>query len=149
MTHRPLPVGHHNADTAAELLGISKRALYKRLREIGWLIVDKNGVRSGNHNLPRREIVDRGWAYSITCSYGAGTNKEIDREYRVPVFTQEGFQQIKKIIIDGAAPPEIRPAHKAPAPEPEPLLCADELRSDPCVQQSRAEALAQLRKLGL
>lgn len=150
MAHRPLPVGHHTADEVAELLGKpwTKRRLYQRLREMGWLIVDRNGVRGGNHNLPRQEIVKLGWAYPFTCTYGAGEDKQIDREYRIPVFTQSGYQQIKKVLIDGEATPEIRPTQAAPPPPPEDSgPTKDEIKNDPRTRQSREEALANLRKI--
>lgn len=150
MAHRALPVGHHTADEVAELLGKpwTKRKLYQRLREMGWLIVDKNGVRGGNHNLPRREIEQRGWAYALTCTYGSGTDKSIDREYRIPVFTQSGYEQIKRVLIDGQEPPEIRPLAAAPTPAPPPSEPKkEELHNDPRTRQSAQETLANLRKI--
>lgn len=53
MAHHSLPAGCHDAETAAQLLGMSKRALLKRMREMGWLNV---GGGDNNHNLPRREF---------------------------------------------------------------------------------------------
>src|SRR5690606_30804768 len=110
-------------------------------RELGWLIVDKNGVRGGNHNLPRKEIVQRGWAYPVTCTYGSGPDKTIDREYRIPVFTQTGYAQIKRILIDGEEPPEIKPLRLVPAPPPEDSTPSkEELKNDPRTHQSREAA---------
>lgn len=147
--HRPIPIGHHNAEQMAQLLGFkSKKAFYKKLRELGWLHVDTNGVKFGRHNQPKKEITDLGYAYSMACSYGTGTNKEIDREYYIPIFTQAGLEALKGILKNGkpveAVIPQIRAA-TAPAEftaEPKAVDRAAALRE-------REEALKSLREMGI
>lgn len=147
--HRPIPIGHHNAEEMAQLLGFkSKKAFYKKLREMGWLHVDRNGVKFGRHNQPKKEIIDLGYAYSMACSYGTGTNKEIDREYYVPVFTQKGLEALKEILKNGK-PVEavVTPAHRpapTPAPEPEPKTF-----DRAAALREREEALKSLREMGI
>jgi|GEM_PF-4971292 len=93
-----LPAGHHDAESASQLLGVSKRKLLKTLREIGFLDIDKRNGLYGRHNLPRTHIKKLGWAYEHTCTYGSGPGKKIDHEYKVVIFTQEGFTEIKKMM---------------------------------------------------
>ena len=148
--HRPIPIGHHNAEEMAQLLGFrSKKAFYKKLRELGWLHVDTNGVKFGRHNQPKKEIIDLGYAYSMACSYGTGTNKEIDREYYVPVFTQQGLEALKEILKNGkpaeaVVTPARRPAAVPAAQEPEPKTF-----DRAAALREREEALKSLREMGI
>lgn len=149
--HRPIPIGHHNAEQMAQLLGFkSKKAFYKKLRELGWLHVDTNGVKFGRHNQPKKEIIDLGYAYSMACSYGTGTNKEIDREYYVPIFTQQGLEALKEILKNGkpveALVPAIRAAARPPAPAPEPETKTTDRAA---ALREREEALKSLREMGI
>lgn len=145
--HRPIPVGHHNAEEMAQLLGFkSKKAFYKKMRELGWLHIDSNGVKFGRHNQPKKEIVDLGFAYSMACSYGTGTNKEIDREYYIPIFTQTGLEALKQILRDGKPMQMIvPPANRAAAKEPEPPQPHDKAAA----MREREEALRSLREMGI
>lgn len=146
--HRPIPVGHHNAEEMAQLLGFkSKKAFYKKMRELGWLHIDSNGVKFGRHNQPKKEIVDLGFAYSMACSYGTGTNKEIDREYYVPIFTQKGLEALKEILKNGK-PIEavVPPIKRAPPKEQEP---AAQPHDKAAVMREREEALKSLREMGI
>ena len=147
--HRPIPIGHHNAEQMAQLLGFkSKKAFYKKLRELGWLHVDTNGVKFGRHNQPKKEISDLGYAYSMACSYGTGTNKEIDREYYIPIFTQTGLEALKEILKNGkpaeAIGPAARAAIRAPAPDAEPKTI-----DRAAALREREEALKSLREMGI
>lgn len=147
--HRSIPVGHHNAEEMAQLLGFkSKKAFYKKMRELGWLHIDTNGVKFGRHNQPKKEIVDLGYAYSMACSYGTGTNKEIDREYYVPIFTQQGLEALKEILKNGkpveAVVPSARPATRTPTPELEPKTI-----DRAAALREREEALRSLREMGI
>lgn len=149
--HRPIPVGHHNAEQMAQLLGFkSKKAFYKKMRELGWLHVDTNGVKFGRHNQPKKEIVELGYAYSMACSYGTGSNKEIDREYYVPIFTQAGLDALKQILKDGkpmesVVPPKpIRQAHCSPEE-----AAANTPSDRAAIMREREEALKSLREMGI
>lgn len=90
--HR-LPAGHHDANTAAELLGMSKKALLKRMRELGWLIIGGDA-----HNLPRREYVQMGYMNTQERGYALKGHQDIARSYRVMLLTQKGYQELKKVI---------------------------------------------------
>ncbi|NIB44843.1 hypothetical protein HBA55_35005 [Pseudomaricurvus alkylphenolicus] len=128
-----LPAGHHDADSASELLGISKVKLLQHLREAGFLDTDKKNGLHGNHNLPRQQIKDMQWAYVKTLTYGSGANKQINREYRIAIFTEKGFKEVKKIIADpeGYEMPNFAKPKLTPPP------------SD-CTGQSRRMARAKL-----
>lgn len=141
-----LPAGHHDAESASQLLGVSKLALLKTLREIGFLEIDKrNGLR-GRHNLPRKHIKELGWAYEKSLSYGSGPGKKFDHEYTIVIFTQDGFREVKKIIADPTSyrMPE---AHQAPRPAQEPIKSRYQ-RARPN-SPSREASLRDLKNLGL
>lgn len=110
-----LPAGHHDANSASELLGVSKRKLLATLREVGFLEIDKNGLR-GNHNLPRKQITDLEWAYTKSLTFGSGEGRKITHEYRIVVFTAEGFREVKKIIESPEHWQSPKPARATPPP---------------------------------
>lgn len=100
--HRPIPIGCHKADQMAILLGFkSKKAFHKKLREMGWLIFDKNGLKHGSANLPRKIVIDMGYADKLQCSRinPADPNKPLP--YEVPYFTPKGLEVLKKILLEG------------------------------------------------
>lgn len=122
MAQHNLPAGCHDADSAALLLGMSKKALLKRMRELGWLTISKD---KRNHNLPRHEYTRLGYLTVQERGYGLRGKMEISKTYQVMLLTQIGFQALKKALstaptIATSTTPE--PAKKiqfTPAP-PEP-----------------------------
>lgn len=146
--HRAIPIGHHDAEEMSQLLGFkNKRAFYKKLRELGWLIVDLRGVKFGMHNQPKKEIVAAGYAYSMGCSYGTGTNKEIDREYYIPIFTQLGLEALKKILVEGKPQEAVVKPIKTQAPVAPPKL--PQPTDKAATAREREEALKALREMGI
>lgn len=145
--HRSIPVGHHDAQQMSELLGFkNKLRFYKKLRELGWLIVDVRGVKHGMHNQPKKEIVQLGYAYSMPCSYGTGTNKEFDREYYIPIFTQAGLEALKKILVEGQPIEKVVPPIRRPS---EPASVSHTPANKNIVEEERAQALRSLREMGI
>lgn len=150
MAHQPIPTGWHDPDYVSAQLGISKQALYKKLHQIGWLIWDKkNGITNGNHNLPRREVVQAGYMQNFECTFGSGPNKIIDRSYRIPIWSEKGFLIVKNIIKDGAEPPALKKPVAAVEQKTEKIPDKKELQNDPQTQRSRQHALQQLKQIGL
>lgn len=92
MSQHHLPAGCHDAETAAQLLNMSKRALLKKMRELGWLNV--SGGKE-NRNLPRREFTNNGYLCTQDRGYCLRGKKEISKTYRVMLLTQTGFIALK------------------------------------------------------
>lgn len=90
-----LPAGCHDAESARELLGVSKKALLKQMRELGWL-----QTGGDNHNLPHPAYRRRGWLTTQTRGYALKGQKNIAKQYEVMLLTQEGFQELKKIMTN-------------------------------------------------
>jgi hypothetical protein len=90
MSQSHLPPGCHDAQSTAELLNMSKKALLKAMREMGWLIVGTD-----EHNLPRREYIACGWLTTQDRGYCLKGKKEIGKSYRVMLVTQAGFIALK------------------------------------------------------
>ncbi|QEY15499.1 hypothetical protein D0C16_05620 [Cellvibrio sp. KY-GH-1] len=90
MSQNHLPAGCHDAEAAAKLLGISKRALLKTMRELGWLNVSGDAI-----NLPRREFANNGFLCTQERGYCLKGKKEISKSYRVMLLTQIGFAALK------------------------------------------------------
>jgi len=146
MSQHTLPAGCHDAETAAQLLKMSKKALLKKMRELGWL---KVGGGTGNHNLPRREYVLRGWLCTQDRGYALKGKKEISKTYRVMLLTQEGFKALKNELQNnharGAAATEAEqaPQQKAPSASKQ----ATDARALPVAQFDRHAAEAERQKL--
>ena len=90
MSQNHLPAGCHDAETAAQLLNMSKRALLQKMREMGWL-----NVSGDTRNLPRRELTARGWLCTQQRGYCLKGKKEIAKSYTVMLLTQAGFAALK------------------------------------------------------
>lgn len=103
MSQHHLPAGCHDAETAAQLLSMSKVALLKKMRELGWL---NTGGGSGNHNLPRREFVKNGFLCTQDRGYCLKGKKEISKSYRVMLLTQTGFNALKNELAELKAQPK-------------------------------------------
>src|SRR5690606_34586164 len=97
MSQALLPAGCHDANSAAELLKMSKKALLKKMRELGWLIVGGDA-----HNLPRHEYIRRGWLTTQERGYCLRGKTEIGKTYRVMLLTQTGFNVLKNEINNPA-----------------------------------------------
>lgn len=106
MTKHQLPAGCHDAESAAQLLGMSKKALLKKMRELGWLNV---GGGPGNHNMPRRELTACGYLFTQERGYCLKGKREIAKSYSVMLLSQAGFVALKKLL--GA------PTMTTPAPQ--------------------------------
>ncbi len=146
-----LPAGHHDADSASEILGVSKRMLLKTLRDVGLLEIDKRNGLKGRHNLPRTHIKKLGWAYEYTCSFGSGPGKTIDHEYKIVIFTHEGFREVKKIMESpmNYEPPKLPTAKKVAPP---PSECSGKFQSQKksnINSISRSECLKDLEAMGI
>ena len=117
MTKHILPAGCHDAESAAQLLGMSKKALLKKMREMGWLNV---GGGPGNHNMPRRELIAHGYLFTQERGYCLKGKREIAKTYSVMLLSQTGFIALKKQLdgekLQPKAPPA--PAQKTEAPTP-------------------------------
>lgn len=91
MSQHHLPTGCHDAESAALLLSMSKKALLKRMRELGWL-----NIGGDTHNQPRREYIQNGLLTTQERSYGLRGRNDISKTYRVMLLTQKGFQALKE-----------------------------------------------------
>jgi hypothetical protein len=89
----PLPAGYHDAQSAALVLGMSKRQLLAHLRELGWL-----DSREGMRNMPRRDIQKKGLLTLQMRSYCLRGQREIIKYYPVMLLTPVGFRVLKSII---------------------------------------------------
>ena len=148
MSHHQLPAGCHDAETAAQLLNMSKRALLQKMRELGWLNV---GGGEGNHNLPRREFTHNGYLCTQDRGYCLKGKKEIAKSYRVMLLTQIGFTALKKElqkmeeISKAEAAPVIahlpKPTQTRAAATPEPEAPYDRAAAE----KAREEALKQIQ----
>lgn len=152
MTYHTLPAGCHDAESAAKLLGMSKLALLKRMREMGWLNV---GGGENNHNLPRRELIKNGYLCTQDRGYCLKGKKEIAKSYRVMLLTQQGFAALKKELekVNNTntqyTPPTVKklppPAqmHQLKPAEPEPEF------NRAAAEKEREEALKKMREWGI
>jgi len=155
MSQHHLPAGCHDAETAAQLLNMSKRALLQKMRELGWLNV---GGGEGNHNLPRREFTKNGFLCTQDRGYCLKGKKEISKTYRVMLLTQTGFNALKKelekmkattqtkkeqTIAVVAHLPKPHQMHQAKSQEPETPF------DRAAAEKERDEALKQMREWGL
>lgn len=154
MAHHSLPAGCHDAETAAQLLGMSKRALLQKMRELGWL---NTGGGEGNHNLPRREFVKNGYLCTQDRGYCLKGKKEIAKSYRVMLLTQLGFNALKnelenmKTTNKKAEAPTATIAHL-----PTPLQIHTAQTTEPeapfnraAADKEREEVLKQMREWGI
>lgn len=155
MSQHHLPAGCHDAETAAQLLNMSKRALLQKMRELGWLNV---GGGDGNHNLPRREFIKNGFLCTQDRGYCLKGKKEISKSYRVMLLTQVGFsalknelEKMKTTIPPTAKKPEAVIAHlpviaaaaHVQAPIPEAPFNRE------AAEKERTEAMNLLREWGI
>lgn len=146
--HRAVPPGFFTADEMVELLGFtSKKAFYKKMRELGLLKIDKNGVKHGEHNLPKPHVVDAGWANKLECSYGKGVNKEIDKTYCVPIFSRAGLEALQRVLRDNIPIESLLPIPKTPqaAARAQPQALTNKTADD----KARRAALQSLREMGI
>lgn len=153
MTKHHLPAGCHDAESAAQLLGMSKRALLQKLREMGWL-----NVGGDAHNLPRRELTTRGWLCTQQRGYCLKGKKEIAKSYTVMLLTQAGFAALKnelekekmntqKTTQQTTGAHHTAPKHQqyAPTREQETVIPFNRETAD----EERKKALEQLKDWGL
>lgn len=146
--HRTVPPGFFTADEMAELLGFaSKKAFYKKCRELGLLKIDKNGVKHGEHNLPKPHVVEAGWANKLECSYGTGENKEYDKTYCVPIFSRAGLEVLQQVLKDNIAIETLLPVPKPPMAMARPVPQAPTNKT--ADDQARKAALQSLREMGI
>lgn len=151
MTKHQLPAGCHDAESAAQLIGISKKALLKKMRELGWLNV---GGGPGNHNMPRRELVARGYLFTQERGYCLKGKREIAKTYSVMLLSQTGFVALKKLLeAPTMTPPEpAKPATAAPtqtvapAHEPEEKILTFDREA---AEQERKKIMEQFRDWGM
>ena len=153
MAYHTLPAGCHDAESAAQLLGMSKVALLKRMREMGWLNV---GGGDGNHNLPRRELINNGYLCTQDRGYCLKGKKEIAKSYRVMLLTQLGFKALKSELekmntttAKTYIPPVVTPL-PAPAQMHELKAVTTDIPFDrAAAEKERDEALKQMREWGI
>lgn len=141
MSQSLLPTGCHDATSAAELLGMSKRALLKRMRELGWLVVSGQ-----DHNLPRIEYKKRGWLTTQERGYCLKGKKEIGKTYQVMLLTQTGFNALKTLLQNNPQPAGAAATEAEQAPQPKAPTAsqrAPEARAVPVVTFNRYASEAE------
>lgn len=140
MSAPPLPTGCHDAASAARVLGCSKKALLKMLRQRGWL-----GTGGRIHNQPRQPYVQRGWLTTQLRSYALKGAPGVVKTYSVMLITQTGMQALQTHNAQGAT------ATMANAPATQQPPGASPAAKDAAAPQKteREIALEQLREWGL
>lgn len=136
MTKHVLPAGCHDAESAAQLLGMSKKALLKKMREMGWLNV---GGGPGNHNMPRRELIAHGYLFTQERGYCLKGKREIAKTYSVMLLSQTGFMALKKHLDD-------EKLQRIAPPVPEKKAEASTPPKAPAVTQSEPETIVPFNR---
>lgn len=144
MRKHALPAGCHDAESAAQLLGLSKKGLLKMLRARGW--VQTGGTA---HNQPRAMYVQQGWLTTQVRSYALKGRKEIVKTYNVMLITQTGMAILQNAgnyteASTTAAPVPEKPKQPAPEPEPQQAPASPEV-----IEAEHKKAMQKLRELGL
>ena len=144
MSHAPIPAGYHNADSAAKLLGVSKRELLKTLRELAWV-----HVGGDQHNLPRHELKAAGWMTTHDRAYCLKGKKEIVKSYSTLLLSQTGFQELKKKMQTH----KIQPTEPTAAPVKAPVIKIEAAVEKPydkaAAEIERNKHMAQMAEWGL
>lgn len=97
MSQPPLPAGCSTVQTTALLLGVSEQFLFKKLRELRWL---HTGTYKNDptHNTPSRHVKLAGFVSTHTRGFSAPYNKSVAIVYRVPIITERGLNELRKIM---------------------------------------------------
>jgi len=144
MKTHTLPSGCHDADSAAKLLGLSKKALLKMLRNRGWI---NNGGPA--HNQPRAMYVQQGWLTTQVRSYALRGRKEIVKTYNVMLITQAGMAMLQNAATQ-PEPAKTEPPALAKAPTPAPQPEEKPVPASPdVIEAEHRKAMQKLRELGL
>lgn len=140
MSQQPLPKGCHDIKTAAQLLGISEKSLYRELRRISWLHTG-NYKHDPLHNTPKHWVKTAGFATTTQRGYAAPYNKNIAIIYNVTLITERGFKELEKMqkTIDT---PIIKPL------TPENALRAQAEKQATTHNEEREKCLEDLRQMG-
>ena len=147
MSKHHLPAGCHDAESAAQLLGMSKIALLQKLREMGWLNVGGNA-----HNLPRRELTKLGYLCTQQRGYCLKGKKEIAKSYSVMLLTQAGFIALKKQLENEKNMPSPTPQEftTKPVAPPTPIKETKVIAFDKeSADEERKKIMEQLRDWGM
>lgn len=155
MSQHHLPTGCHDAESAALLLSMSKKALLKRMRELGWL-----NIGGDAHNQPRREFIQNGLLTTQERSYGLRGRNDISKSYRVMLLTQKGFQSLKEQLnkttvktapmdtaaatTNGTGAASTKQETESPVPA-EPIQIFDKARSE----QAHQKYLEEMATIGI
>ena len=139
--NNPIPAGCLTIQSAALLLGVTDKLLFKKLRELRWLhtgTYDKDPM----HNMPRRDYKLAGFVSTHTRGYPAPYNKNIALIYRVPILTERGFNELK-----------IKMNMNQEQPKPAPLTLENAQKKQaqivaPSKNEEHEKAMAQLREWG-
>lgn len=134
MTHTT-PAGTHDATAAAELLGVSKKALLKRMRELGWL-----RIGGDVHNLPHPDYVRKGYLTTQQRGYQLKGNTSITKTYTVMLLTQLGYNELKKIMQNEPNPTKAAPAATQ---RPKPARPATTVMRAPFNRARQTQSVAQ------
>lgn len=132
----PLPTGCHTVKQAAALLGVAEKALFKHLREIGWLHIGtfKNDPA---HNRPRYVALTAGFLTTQTRGFPAPYNKKVYLMYSQTLVTQRGMAEL---------------GHKGELPLVKPLTrenAAVTQNQPNRVDEEREKAMQQMREWGI
>lgn len=103
MQQSPLPTGCHSIKSAAGLLGLTEKKLFKKLRELGWLYTGSY-KDDPYHNTPRITARLAGWVLTQKKGYAAPYNNRVTIFYNRTLITQRGFNEIKNRMYQQPAP---------------------------------------------
>lgn len=107
MTSARIPHGCITIKDAAQEMGVGSRTLYKKMRVIGWLNIDRKGELKGyNHNTPKQWAIKEGYVIGVDYSYTLKGAVPIEKTTTNPVLTLKGFETLEGIIKRGEEPPQ-------------------------------------------
>lgn len=135
MSQAPIPAGYHDADSAAKLLGITKRELLKTLRELAWV-----HVGGDQHNLPRHELRTAGWMTTHDRAYCLKGKKEIVKSYSTLLLSQIGFQELKKAMQN------LKKTQEIIAQAPQKQIKAPVIKIEPAAEKPYDKAAAEIER---
>jgi hypothetical protein len=144
MSNAPLPTKCMEIETAAHLLGITRKQLFKNLRTANWLHTGtyKNDPK---HNTPKRWAIKAGLATTQTRGRPAPYNKEVSVLYQVTLLTEHGLEEIKK-MTPSIEVPEVKPLTAEAA---QAVKASSNTQDPAAADRERDIVMAQLKAWGL